>query len=158
MSKRSSRTPTKAFKSAVAKHSATTKYEYVELSKASITSSESCNFYGVIIDATFPYKRDKFFICSLKVIDPTLNPKISAQNYATVIIYAYRFEDLPIVHRIGDIIRIHRAKLRIHNGKRQFNVNMYYVGSWVLYSSDKLSPLGAVVNDAPYAYSGKKST
>jgi len=143
---------------AAPKASSTTKYEYVELSKASLASSDSCNFYGVIIDATFPYKRDKFFICSLKVIDPTLNPKTSNQNYATVVIYAYRFEDLPIVHRIGDIIRIHRAKLRIHNNKRQFNVNMYYVGSWVLYSSEKTSPLGHVVTDAPYAYSGKKST
>ena len=155
-SRNRSKTPTR--KPAVQKSTATTKYEYVELSKASLASSDSCNFYGVIIDATFPYKRDKFFICSLKVIDPTLNPKISAQNYATVVIYAYRFEDLPIVHRIGDIIRIHRAKLRIHNNKRQFNVNMYYVGSWVLYSSEKTSPLGHVVTDAPYAYSGKKST
>jgi hypothetical protein len=56
MSKRSSRTPTRALKPAP-KSTATTKYEYVELSKASLASSEQCNFYGVIIDATFPYKR-----------------------------------------------------------------------------------------------------
>ena len=35
---------------------------------------------------------------------------------------------------------------------------MYMNGSWVLYSSEKVAPLGQVVNDAPYAYSGKKST
>ncbi|MFN7881207.1 MAG: hypothetical protein ACK5NI_01860, partial [bacterium] len=95
------------------------KYEYVEISKASLTSAEPCNFYGVIIDATFPYKRENKFICSLKVIDPTLNPKINKDaGYASVVIYANRFEDLPIVHRIGDIIRIHRANLRLYNGKR----------------------------------------
>jgi hypothetical protein len=153
-----SRSPAKAVSLRHQASQKLTKYEYVELSKASLASSDHCNFYGVIIDATFPYKREKFFICSLKVIDPTLNPKNSDQKYSTVVLYAYRFEDLPIVHRIGDIIRIHRAKLRIHNNKRQFNVNMYYVGSWVLYSSEKTSPLGHVVTDAPYAYSGKKST
>lgn len=158
-SARRSRTPTRAPAARpVASKQAQTKYEYVELSKASLAASDPCNFYGVIIDASFPYKREKFFVCSLKVIDPTLNPKISSQNYATVVLYANRFEDLPIVHRIGDIIRIHRAKLRIWNQKRQFNVNMYWHGSWVLYSSEKVSPLGQVVGDAPYAYSGKKST
>ena len=62
------------------------------------------------------------------------------------------------MHRIGDIIRIHRANVRVYNGKRQFNVNMYYKSSWVLYSSDKLTPLGQQVSDQPYAYSGKKPT
>ena len=150
----SSRTPTRVIKS----KPSSTKYEYVELSKASLATSEACNFYGVIVDATFPYKREKFFVCSLKVIDPTLNPKSGSQHYSNVVIYAQRFEDLPIVHRIGDIIRIHRAMLRLWQGKRQFNLNMYMNGSWVLYSSEKLSPLGQVAGDAPYAYSGKKST
>lgn len=94
------------------------KYEYVELSKASLTSSDPMHFYGVITDATFPYKvRAGRFVCSLKVIDPTCNPK-TKQDYAQVVIYASRFEDLPIVHRIGDIIRIHRANLRPYNGLR----------------------------------------
>jgi len=116
------------------------------------------NFYGVITDATFPYKiNSNRFICSIKVIDPTLNPK-NKQDWAQVIIYATRFEDLPIIHRIGDIIRIHNAKLRIHEGKRQFNVNMYYNSSWALYSSDQQTPLGQSVGDSPYAFSGKKST
>lgn len=150
----SSRTPTRVIKS----KPSSTKYEYVELSKASLATTDACDFYGVIIDATFPYKREKNFICSLKVIDPTLNPKTGSQPYATVVIYAQRFEDLPIVHRVGDIIRIHRAMLRLWQGKRQFNLNMYMNGSWVLYSSEKVAPLGQVVNDAPYAYSGKKST
>ena len=95
----------------------------------------------MITDATFPYKKNELYIWSLKVIDPTLNSK-NKQDHALVVIYATRFEDLPIVHRIGDIIRIHRANVRVYNGKRQFNVNMYYKSSWVLYSSDKLTPLG----------------
>ena len=157
MSRKASRTPTRAPRP-VASKTAQTTYEYVELSKASLASADSCNFYGVVVDSTFPYKRDNLFICSLKVIDPTLNPKINKAEYSTVVIYAKKFEDLPIIHRIGDIIRIHRAQLRIHQNKRQFNLNMHWQGSWVLYSSEKVSPLGQTVGDAPYAYSGKSST
>jgi len=136
---------------------AASKYEYVELNKASLTSSEPCHFYGVIIDATFPYKvnADRF-ICSLKVVDPTLHAK---GQYASVVIYATKFEDLPIVHRLGDIIRVHRANMRIYQNKRQFNVNMFYKSSWALYATDKTSPLGQpLAADAPYAFSGKRST
>ena len=112
----------------------------------------------MVVDATFPYKvhADRF-ICSLKVIDPTLNSKTKS-DYAQVVIYAKRFEDLPIVHRLGDIIRIHRANLRIYNNIRQFNVNVYFKSSWALYSSDKLNPLGTALGDGPYAFSGNRST
>jgi hypothetical protein len=90
------------------------KYEYTELSKTSVSSADNNNhFYGVIIDATFPYKvKQDRYICVLKVIDPTLNPSTKGQ-YAQVVIYAKRFEDLPIVHRIGDILRVHRAQVRV---------------------------------------------
>ena len=134
------------------------KYEYVELNKAPLSSSsDQYHFYGVIIDATFPYKvsADRF-ICSLKVVDPTLHQKGA---YASVVIYANKFEDLPIVHRLGDIIRIHRANMRIYQNRRQFNVNMFYQSSYALFSTDRQSPLGvANQGDAPYAFSGKRAT
>jgi hypothetical protein len=88
-----------------------------------------------------------------------LNPKNKGGNdYAQVVIYAKRFEDLPIIHRLGDIIRIHRANLRIYNSVRQFNVNVYFKSSWALYSSDKSTPLGGHSGDGPYAFSGNKSS
>jgi len=118
--KRSSakKTPTKR---SPGKKAGEPKYNYVELSKASLASTDLNNFYGVIVDATFPYKVNaNRFICSLKVIDPSLN----TNKFASVVIYANRFEDLPIVHRLGEVIRVHRAGLRIYNGNRQFNVNV----------------------------------
>ena len=103
------------------------KYEYTDLAKVSLTSTELHNVYGVIIDATFPHKvnQDKY-VSSLKIIDPSLYQKGSKagdNDFATVVIFAKHFEDLPIAHRVGDIIRIHRATLRIYKGQRQFNVN-----------------------------------
>lgn len=121
------------------------KYSYTELAKVSGTSVEQCNFYGVIVDASFPYKKtikskstgvsDQMFICTMKIIDPSQFSK--GQQYSQLVIYATKLEDLPFVHRIGDIIRVHRADMKFYNQKRQFNVNMLYKGSWALYSTDK---------------------
>ena len=57
------------------KKTAGQRYSYSQLSNVALAQGGSeANVYGVIIDATFPYKvnKDKF-ICSLKVVDPSLN-------------------------------------------------------------------------------------
>ena len=86
-----------------------------------MTSANPQHFYATIIDASIPYKtnQDKY-ICSLKVVDASLHVKNAhgtgdASDFATLILYAKRFEDLPIVSRIGDVIRVHRATLRLYN-------------------------------------------
>jgi hypothetical protein len=131
------------------------RYDYTELSKVSVTSSDTHHVYGVIVDATFPYKanNDKY-ICSLKIVDPSLNGKV----WATVVIYAKKFENLPIVHRLGDIIRLHRASLRMYKGHRQFNVTTHWHGSWALFSTDGKNALGQAATDAPVSFSGSRST
>ena len=131
------------------------KYEYTELAKVSLTSSEPVNVYGIIIDATFPHKisTDKY-ITSIKIVDPSLHSKggkPTDNDFATVVIYAKRFEDLPIANKVGDIIRLHRANLRIHNDKRQFNVSTHLYASWAVFSTDDN-------NFAPSFYSGKRAT
>lgn len=54
--------------------------------------------------------------------------------FATAIIYAKRFEDLPIVKNLGDVIRIHRANMKQYQDQKQFHVNVYYNSSWCLFS------------------------
>jgi hypothetical protein len=132
------------------------RYEYTELGKVSVTSSDTHHVYGVIVDATFPYKtNNEKFICSLKIVDASLNGK----EFASVVIYAKRFENLPIVHRLGDIIRLHRASLRMYKGHRQFNVSTHWNGSWALFSTDSKTATGATPNaEAPFAFSGNRST
>lgn len=85
-------------------------------------------FYAVVIDATFPYKTNvSKYVCSLKIVDPILfgNGCAGSIDFATLILYAAKFEDLPIIQRIGDIIRIHRATLILYKNKRQFNANIF---------------------------------
>jgi len=119
-----------------------------------LTSSDPQHVYAVIIDASFPYKTNKDkYICSLKIVDPSLNLKREkgtgdASDYATCILYAKRFEDLPIVTRVGDVIRVHRATLRLHNHQRQFNASVFYNSSWALFSAE-------ANENSPIAYSGK---
>jgi hypothetical protein len=52
-----------------------------------------------------------------------------------VVIYAKRFEDLPLIRRVGDVIRIHRANIRSYKDLKQFNVNVFYNSSWCLFST-----------------------
>lgn len=142
----------------------------MELNKAPLTSAEAQHFYGVVIDATFPYKTNSDrYICSLKIVDPSLYIKSQkgtgdSSDYATLVLYAKRFEDLPIIHRLGDIIRVHRATLRLYNHQRQFNANIFYNSSWALFSTDKKSALQEIGNqdagneNTPFSYSGKHYT
>jgi hypothetical protein len=144
------------------------RYQYVELAKASLTETDPQHIYAVVIDATFPYKANKDkYVCSLKIVDPSLHLKKEkgtgdGSDYATLVLYATRFEDLPIVQRIGDIIRVHRATLRIYNHYRQFNASIFFHSSWALFSTDKKSPLqevgageGSANENAPFSHSGK---
>jgi len=149
-SAKKSATPTKS-----APKSKGQKYEYTELAKVSLTASTDHNVYGIIIDATFPHKvsADKY-VCSLKIVDPSLHSKggkATDNDFATVVIYAKRFEDLPICNKVGDIIRLHRANLRMYKNQRQFNVSIHNYASWAVFSTEDTS-------FAPVFYSGKRAT
>jgi Telomeric single stranded DNA binding POT1/CDC13 len=94
-------------------------------------------FYGVIIDATFPYKvSENKYMCNLKVIDPSLNCKDSEGEFSIVLIQGRRFQDLPIVQRIGDIIRCHRAEYTNRGDQHYLKLNLHYNSSWALFSAD----------------------
>ena len=109
-------------------------------------SNESYNLYGVLIDATYPYKSNEKYLCSLKIVDPSFNltdednEESESNGCCNVVIFAKRQEDLPVVPKIGDIIRIHRAGLKMYKNIKQFNVNVFYNSSWWLFSADVENP------------------
>lgn len=73
------------------------KYSYDSLGKIDEDTEEYVSFYGVIIDACFPYKlEDGKYMTHLKVVDPTLNIKGNSEDFATVVMVGRRFKDLPI--------------------------------------------------------------
>lgn len=55
----------------------------------------------------------------------------------SIVIYAKRMEDLPVISKIGDIIRVHRANLVTYKDQKQCNVNVFYNSSWCLFSNEE---------------------
>ena len=141
-------------------------YEYREIGSIEEESQESINFYAVVIDACFPYKVDeKKYMCYLKVVDPSWNVSEKNDQFAIVAIQARRFEDLPIIQRVGDILRIHRADYNLKEEQIYFKLNMSYSSSWALFSADDEVAPEVIKQDGEefnslnaYAFSGKQYT
>lgn len=47
-------------------------------------------------------------------------------------------EDLPVVRKIGDIIRVQRALVKEDKGRKQFHANITYDSSWCLFHSSDI--------------------
>jgi hypothetical protein len=146
-------------------------YKYSNLNTLSEKNNDPVHFYGTVVDASFPYKTEKRSVVTCKVVDHSLAKKgqVHEKDWVTVVFYAKNFEDLPIIQRVGDIIRVHRAEFHYHNDRRQLNVNLFFRGSWCLFvGNDKDKPLEPkVVNEhneanffshTPYNFSGKSFT
>ena len=127
------------------------------------------NFYGIIYDASFPLEENSplesdkkknvsKYSCILKLIDLTTNCLTHQNNFNDNVIYliikSSEKENIPYVHHIGDIIRIHRG---FYSPKKKRNVYLNVCkdnkikGSWCLYSSKTNS-------NEPYSCSNKKFT
>ena len=146
-------------------------YKYSPLASTNDKSTDPIHFYGVIVDASFPYKTDSRYIQTCKVIDQSLakKGKVAEKDWVTVVFYSKANEELPIIQRIGDIVRVHRAEFQYYNDRKQMNVNLYFRGAWCLFvgntSQDPIEP--KVVNEekeknffnhTPYNFSGKSFT
>jgi hypothetical protein len=145
-------------------------YAYSDLSSINKESKEDdFHFYGVVIDASFPYQTEKRYVVTCKVADASCVGKGGKLNYVNVVFFAKSFEDLPIIQRVGDIVRVHRAQFQHYNDVKQLNVNMYYRSSWCLFiGNDGEAPLEPKVENedgtenyfsyTPYNFSGKSFT
>lgn len=130
-----------------------------------------------MVDANHPYKASQKYICSFKIVDPSLNirhtPKPSSKpatkgsssanasnsmNYSQVIFYANSPEQLPHVPRVGDIVRIHRAKLREFNKVKQFNVNLFFRSSYLLFHLDPQAAMAASKEEAKSSSGSKRQS
>jgi len=90
------------------------KYNYYNIKE--LSAKREGNFYGIIIDATFPCKEendDSVYVSTIKVIDHSVNLVNDPVEYHNDIVYitikSDLLEFLPFVQHIGDIIRIHRG-------------------------------------------------
>jgi len=143
----------------------TVKYLYTTFDE--LKEQGEYNFYGIIYDASFPQEENTLsdsdkkkniskYSCILKLIDQTTNFLTHPNNFNDNIIYliikSSEKENIPYIHNIGDIIRVHRG-FYAPKSKRNIYVNVCkdnkIKGSWCLFSTNSNS------ND-PYSCSNKK--
>lgn len=134
----------------------TVKYKYTTFED--LKEQGEYNFYAVIQDASFPLEEStsKKYSCTLKLIDQTTNCLTNPNDFNNNIIYltikSSEKENIPYVHHLGDVIRVHRG---FYSPKVKRNVYLNvckdnkFKGSWCLYSLNSNS------ND-PYSCSNKK--
>lgn len=98
-------------------------YIYTPLSKISLGTTDPYNIYGVVIDASIPYVKNKC-TCSVRVIDQSLNLRAAEMTSKGAIshiqcqMFANDTKTLPHIIHIGDIIRIHRANVSSYNEQK----------------------------------------
>jgi hypothetical protein len=89
------------------------KYKYSSLNE--MKEPGDYNFYGIIYDSTFPTLEEKenLYKCTIKIIDPDVNclthPTSLNENILLLNIKSNSKENMPYIHSIGDIIRVHRG-------------------------------------------------
>ena len=137
-----------------ATHTVTYKYTTFE----DLIEQGEYNFYAVVFDASFPLEEatTSKYSCTLKLIDQTTNCLTNPNNFKDNIIYltikSSEKENIPYIHHIGDIIRVHRGFYSPKN-KRNVYLNVCkdnkIKGSWCLFSINNNS-------NEPYLCSNKK--
>jgi hypothetical protein len=86
---------------------ASTKYKYTPIKD--MNETDNYNFYGVIYDATFPTIEDtpNDYVCIIKIVDTETN--LLTGDVLTLVIKSSSKDNLPFIHNVGDIIRVHRG-------------------------------------------------
>lgn len=100
------------------------------------------------------------------MVDISLSHKDTGLHPQEVVFYAQAIEELPIIQRSGDIIRVHKATRIMTDEKPLIVVNMHQKASWLLFTgNDNELPLEPKVPNkdgthnfysyTPYNFSGK---
>ena len=139
--KKQSSEPEDLYKFQEEKLNHTIKYKYSIFSD--LVEQGEYNFYGVVYDSSFPLEEEKTgkYSCTIKIIDHSTNclsnPNDFNDNIICLTIKSSDKENIPYIHQIGDIIRIHRG---FYSPKKKRNVYLNLCndhkinGSWCLYS------------------------
>jgi len=99
-----------------------TGYEYQVLAAVgSISYSDQVNVYGVVTEWAAPKKtRNVDLLCTVKITDPSMiDAAANTVRNQDILVFAPTRDQLPLVRKPGDIIRLHRSKLNHYNDRTQ---------------------------------------
>ena len=128
-----------------------TKYKYTSL--ADMTTSNQYNFYGIVIDSSFPSNNtlpEPHYECILKVID--ISYTHSSPIILTLIIKSRSKKQIPYIHKIGDVIRIingtFKPKSKVY--LNLLNESVAEKGSWCVFDGDNYTIYGGSSSSIPF--------
>ena len=128
-----------------------TKYKYTSL--ADMTTSNQYNFYGIVIDSSFPSNNtlpESHYECILKVID--ISYTHSSPIILTLIIKSRSKNQIPYIHKIGDVIRIingtFKPKSKVY--LNLLNESVAEKGSWCVFDGDNYTIYGGSSSSIPF--------
>ena len=111
-------------------------YKYQALSECQAAAlEETLNFYAIILDASYPHLASNGrYTCTLKIAEPeAIEHDVLTNNY-TLVMFANKFEDLPVSQRVGEIIRVHRATVSEYKDIKHFVARVNFNSAWALFS------------------------
>jgi hypothetical protein len=131
-------------------------YKYSKLSELINKEVERAYAYAVIADCSAPYyvKECEKYLCTLKLIDETVNPNEATKNkpgYLNTTMFAISKSELPVASKIGSIIRIHRGQTHKYKGGFQFNCDVNIKGAWLLFDPTE-GPLPIAQNSRHFTW------
>ena len=128
-----------------------TKYKYTSL--ADMTTSNQYNFYGIVIDSSFPSNNtlpESHYECILKVID--ISYTHSSPIILTLIIKSRSKNQIPYIHKIGDVIRIINGTFKPKSKAylNLLNESVAEKGSWCVFDGDNYTIYGGSSSSIPF--------
>eukprot|EP01022_Parablepharisma_sp_SALTPOND_P004155 TRINITY_DN1183_c0_g1_i1.p1 TRINITY_DN1183_c0_g1~~TRINITY_DN1183_c0_g1_i1.p1 ORF type:complete len:491 (-),score=80.70 TRINITY_DN1183_c0_g1_i1:3175-4647(-) len=117
-------------------------YTYSKLNEIAKGAKDRINLYAVVLDSSAPYYMESIskYQCTMKLIDPTMNPEKGEPMTATI--FAKTSAQIPHVTKVGSIIRLHRAQTKEYKKKYQLNCDVNIKGAWILFDpSDGVTPV-----------------
>ena len=128
-----------------------TKYKYTSL--ADMTTSNQYNFYGIVIDSSFPSNNtlpESHYECILKVIDMSYTH--SSPIILTLIIKSRSKNQIPYIHKIGDVIRIINGTFKPKSKMylNLLNESVAEKGSWCVFDGDNYTIYGGSSSSIPF--------
>eukprot|EP00826_Nyctotherus_ovalis_P038281 TRINITY_DN3579_c0_g1_i8.p1 TRINITY_DN3579_c0_g1~~TRINITY_DN3579_c0_g1_i8.p1 ORF type:complete len:465 (+),score=99.23 TRINITY_DN3579_c0_g1_i8:125-1519(+) len=128
-------------------------YAYRTLKSLLRGELDRVNVYAVVLDCSGTYyvKRVDKYVCTIKLIDETLNPHAGGgYKFMNVTMFSRSASKLPQPAKIGSVLRIHRGQTKINKDEIQMNCDVGIKGAWVLFDP--------VNNVMPVSESGKSHT
>ncbi len=130
-------------------------YIYSKLKDLLDKEEDRINLYASVLSCSAPYYVDslKRYLCTMKLIDETLNPEEPAKGkkeFLSATVFANTKGNVPQPARIGTIVRIHRGQTKKFEKSFQLNCDVDIKAAWVLFDPNE--------NYIPISHTGHKYT